>query len=349
MIGSDAHIELRRRIAAGELLAPMCYFASPPLGAHMVKTSQLAEELVRGFKQKGFDLIKSHRVIAFPIYETIQYTAKEVGIPVAGHVDNEVGLGRALKAGMQIEHMDGMLAELVPQDLRMTFVQMPTPEVREAADVTKIPEVVARLKQAGTTVTPTLALFETIADVKTPTEDLLKKPELKYILPAAVKAWGGQRQQNVDEGPFASGGLGAWFTKTRAAFVAELAKQGVPLMAGSDSPQFFLVTGFALHEELASLVKAGLTPEQALRAATANPAAYLRSLPNRGSAVGIEPDFGEIAVGKRADLVLLSADPTHDIVNTRKIEAVCVRGRYLDRSTLDALLTEVEASVKPKT
>jgi hypothetical protein len=225
---------------------------------------------------------------------------------------------------------------------------MPTPEVRDQADAAKIPEVVARIKKSGVWVTPTLALFEVIADTKTPNEQMLGKPELKFILPNAVKMWAGQRQHSMEEGPFTGSGLGAWFTKTHASFVAEMNKQGVPLMAGSDSPQFFLVTGFALHEELASLVKAGLTPIEALKTATANPAQYLRSLPNGGSAVGIEADFGTIAAGKRADLVLLSADPTVDIANTRKIEGVCVRGKWVDRAALDGLLAEVEASVQPK-
>jgi imidazolonepropionase-like amidohydrolase len=348
MVGADAHIELRRRMATGELLGAMCYFASPPMSVQMVKSPEQARELVKAFKNKGFDLVKSHRVLVPEVYEAIQEAAKAEGIPVAGHVDNEVTLDRALKAGMQIEHLDGTLAELVPEEAREGWAQMPTPEVRDQADAAKIPEVVARVKKSDVWVTPTLALFEVIADTKTPNQQMLSKPELKYILPNAVKMWAGQRQHSMEEGPFTGSGLGPWFTKTRAAFVAEMKKQGVPLMAGSDSPQFFLVTGFALHEELASLVKAGLTPTDALKAATANPATYLRSLSNGGSAVGIEADFGTITAGQRADLVLLSADPTANIANTRKIEGVCVRGKWLDRAALDALLAEVEASVQPK-
>ncbi|HYE62294.1 MAG TPA: amidohydrolase family protein [Phycisphaerales bacterium] len=348
MIGHDAHIELRRRMATGELVGPLCYFAGPPMNAQAHKTADKAREAVAAQKARGFDLIKSHRVIVPQVYEAIQNTAREQRIAVAGHVDNEVGLDRALAATMQIEHMDGLLAAICPPGAEHGWAQMPAPHVKDAADLTQVPAVVARIKKAGVTVTPTAALFDLIADVNTTNETLLKKPGIKYIMPNAVKQWEQQRQHTVDNGPFSDGELGPWFTRVRAAFVAELNKQGVPLMAGSDSPQFFLVTGFALHEELEALVRAGLSPAQALKAATATPADYLRSLPNKGSGAGIDPDFGVIAAGKRADLVLLSADPTNDIANTRKIEAVCVRGKWLDRAALDDLLKQIEASVAPK-
>ncbi len=201
------------------------------------------------------------------------------------------------------------------------------------------------MKAAGVWATPTLALFEMIADVKTPTAELVARPENKYILPKALTQWGMQRDHNRAEGPFAERGLGDWFTATRARMVKEMKEQGVPMMAGSDSPQFFLVTGFALHDELGALVRAGLTPLEALHAATAAPAEYLRGLPGQGSGVGVAPDFGRVEVGLRGDLVLLGDDPTRDVSATRKIEGVVVRGKWLDRAALDGLLAEVVKSV----
>jgi len=116
-------------------------------------------------------------------------------------------------------------------------------------------------------------------------------------------------------------------------------RAGVPILAGTDVGNPFVYPGFSLHDELGLLVEAGLTPAAALRAATLDPARYL----------GVADSLGSVARGKRADLVLLDADPLADIANTRRIRAVVARGRYLDRAALDALLAEAKrvASVRP--
>jgi imidazolonepropionase-like amidohydrolase len=105
------------------------------------------------------------------------------------------------------------------------------------------------------------------------------------------------------------------------------------MVAGTDVPVMPLVPGFALHRELGLLVEAGLTPMQALQAASRNAA----------DAAGRLAEVGTIERGKRADLVLLDADPLAAIGNTRKIRAVLSRGRVLDRSTLDRMLSDAEA------
>jgi imidazolonepropionase-like amidohydrolase len=94
--------------------------------------------------------------------------------------------------------------------------------------------------------------------------------------------------------------------------------------------------GFSLHDELANFVEAGFTPMESLQTATSNPARFL----------GLESSLGSIEAGKIADLVLLNANPLDDIHNTRKISAVVVNGRVLDRKALDQLLQQVEASAK---
>jgi imidazolonepropionase-like amidohydrolase len=110
----------------------------------------------------------------------------------------------------------------------------------------------------------------------------------------------------------------------------------VPLLAGTDSPIVRNIPGFSLHDELRCLVDAGLKPIEALAAATINPARFL----------GMEKECGTVERGKRADLVLLSADPLRDISNTTRIEAVVADGRLYDRHALDAILAGVEAAAK---
>jgi imidazolonepropionase-like amidohydrolase len=105
--------------------------------------------------------------------------------------------------------------------------------------------------------------------------------------------------------------------------------RGVPIMAGTDTPVLPLVPGYSLHDELALLVRdAGLTPREALRAATATPAAFM----------GMGASLGQLSPGMLGDLVLLDADPTVDISATRRVRAVVSRGVVYDRAALDRLL-----------
>ena len=107
-----------------------------------------------------------------------------------------------------------------------------------------------------------------------------------------------------------------------------------PILAGTDVPNPYVFPGFSLHDELALLVAAGLTPMQALRAATLNPAKYL----------GMSDSVGTIEKGKLADLVLLDANPLDDIRHTQRIRAVIANGRYFSYEALRGLLTQAETA-----
>jgi imidazolonepropionase-like amidohydrolase len=119
-------------------------------------------------------------------------------------------------------------------------------------------------------------------------------------------------------------------------FLYEARQAGVKMLAGTDVPTTGTFLGFSLHDELALLVEEyRMTPMEALRSATALPAAFL----------GLDASVGTIEVGKHADLVLLNADPLADIANTRRIDMVIVGGREFDRSTRERLLSEIAASI----
>jgi len=115
----------------------------------------------------------------------------------------------------------------------------------------------------------------------------------------------------------------------KLALVRAMHRAGVPFLAGTDLGSYHLRGGPSVHDELELLVRAGLTPMQALQAATRNPARVL----------GLEHLLGTVEEGKRADLVLLEANPLRAIRNTRKIWAVVVNGRLFDRAALDRLAT----------
>jgi imidazolonepropionase-like amidohydrolase len=120
--------------------------------------------------------------------------------------------------------------------------------------------------------------------------------------------------------------------------VGEMQKAGVGILAGTDDINPYCFPGFSLHDELALLVKAGLTPMEALRAATVNPAKFLNKMNT----------LGTVEEGKLADFVVLNADPLEDIQNTKKIHAVVVRGRLLNRKDLDRTLEEVATAARVK-
>ena len=120
--------------------------------------------------------------------------------------------------------------------------------------------------------------------------------------------------------------------------MARMRRAGMPFLAGTDAAPIFPENrpGFSLHEEMAAFVEAGLTPAEALRTATLNPAKFF----------GATDSLGTVAAGKLADLVLLDANPLADIHNTTQIRAVVTNGRYYDRAALDRLMANVEALAK---
>ena len=123
------------------------------------------------------------------------------------------------------------------------------------------------------------------------------------------------------------------WVQVRNRIVKAIADSGGKIMAGSDTPEWFFGYGWTLHRELESLVAAGLTPHQALTAATVNPAEFLRAT----------KEWGTIEKGKRADLLLLTANPLEDIRNTSRIEAVSVGGRWLDEATRRRMIADATA------
>jgi imidazolonepropionase-like amidohydrolase len=129
---------------------------------------------------------------------------------------------------------------------------------------------------------------------------------------------------------------GGKHTKGHLQNIYNLHKAGVPLLAGTQSAMSYASPGTWLHDELYYFVQAGLSPFEALKTATVNPARFMRR----------EKDLGTIETGKLADLVLLDANPLTDISNTRKINAVVVNGRYLSRESLDKMLSDIEAKAK---
>lgn len=193
----------------------------------------------------------------------------------------------------------------------------------------------AGLRRTGTYQVPTLIINRSYSLMdSTWTDD----PRRRWVPRETLAEWDELRTETLEEyGPL---GIAAW--RDRYAHEAEMLRRmaaaGVGILAGSDaSNEPFVYVGASLHDELALLVEAGLTPLQALQSATLNPARYLEATDS----------LGTVAPGKLADLVLLDANPLEDIRNTSRIRAVVLNGRYLDREALDALLEQARHAANP--
>jgi imidazolonepropionase-like amidohydrolase len=346
MLGQPAHTRVREAIERGELPGPRIYAASPAIHQGNTRTTDEARQAVRAAHAAGFDLIKSHQLTDVEVWQAMQDEAARLGVPVAGHVTNAVGLSRALAARQEIEHLDGAFASLMPPGLPLDFGQFIPPAVIDAAEHATDAQVAALARSvadAHNYQVPTLAVLERAVDLETPFEELAA-PDQDYLAGWILDQWRQRRAQLPAAGWTPE--LVRRFISQRRRIVRAYYEAGVPVMAGSDTPQPFQIWGFGLIREIESLSAAGLGPTGALRAATVVPRDYFRSLQNGGSSLGWRADFGTVEVGARADLILLRGDPSRNLAALHAPQAVIAGGRMFDRNALDALLARASANGK---
>lgn len=332
MQGHPAHLALRERLARGELLGPRLYTAGPALGGNTA-TAEAAVKTVTDQKQAGFDLLKIQEGMSRPVFDAMAEAAHRVKIPFAGHVPGDVGLQRALEARYaSVDHLDGFVEALVkpgaPVDLANAGFFGSA--VLDHVDASRLDAVVAATKTAGTAVVPTETLIEnffTPASIDT----LFARPGLRYLPEQMVAGWEKQKRGFMTGAGAIPESQRERLYALRRTIIRKLQDAGVLLVLGADSPQVLNVPGLAIHRELALMVKAGLTPYDALATGTRNVATYF----------GTIDESGTVSRGKRADLLVLDANPLQDITNTEKRVGVFVNGRWLPRAEIDRMLGEL--------
>jgi imidazolonepropionase-like amidohydrolase len=329
MLGHPRHLELRARAARGELLSPTIYAAGPSFNGNSIPSPAAARRTVIEQKAAGYDLLKIHPGVSSEAFDTLVATAKRAGIPFAGHVPEEVGIARALEARYStIEHLDGYIEAMLREGAPVTAEQSAFfgLNLGEHLDESKLAGLVAATRKAGVWNVPTQVLLENLVLVGS-AEELAQRPEMRYVAPQTLAQWA-----EVKNGMLAETGSTAASARrtieTRRRLIKALHAAGAGLLLGSDAPQIYNVPGFSTHRELESLVAAGLTPYQALETGTRNIARYF----------GTERETGTIEKGKRADLVLLDADPLADIRNTTRRAGVMLRGRWLPQAEIERRL-----------
>jgi hypothetical protein len=291
------------------------------------------------------DFLSIDPYIPRPAYFALAQEARKIGIPFAGKVPYAVTVIEASDSGQRsVEQEDDMMRACTSREVRFG-AQLSDTATRRAADNPlqlgsqaksimsaydreRCQRVIETLARNHTWVTPTLVAYQPYAQGF---DTGSTHPGRSEYVPGIIQGgWLTKVNRKLRSGsPEVQSSFS--FLRTR-----ELNDAGVKLLAGTDAPHAFLYPGFSVHDELALLVQAGLSPLEALRTATYNPAQYLGALDS----------LGTIGKGKLADLVLLDANPLLDIHNTRRISAVVANGRVFDSTALAGLLRHVSAALR---
>jgi imidazolonepropionase-like amidohydrolase len=318
----DLILKMREATSSARVLGPRIVAAGPILDdapgdwpfRMRVRTAEEGKAAVQLLKRRGVDLIKVHNHTPRDAYFAIADEARRQHLPLAGHVPLKVTVEEAIEAGQHdIEHFSESRvwmqcsggASYHADRCRSLFALLATRRIWQ---------------------TPTLLAASELATIGTPASSV-PADQLPYATKSVRAMWAGV------QGMFATPDVVRMFrqrAETAAVVTNDMARAGVGILAGCDS----MIAGFCVHDELAAMVRGGMSPLAALQAATVNPARYLN----------LSETAGSVAPGRRADLVLVDANPLADIGNVRRVRAVVVAGRFLDRQALDTLLSEVRTA-----
>jgi imidazolonepropionase-like amidohydrolase len=319
MMGTPDQLDYRRRIASGELFGPTLFAVGPPFTGKNTDGPEDARAKVREYHAAGFDVLKIFPGLSRAEYDAILGTARELHMPISGHVPSSVGVRHAIESGQSIEHLDGYVEAI-------------------GGNRGRIPELVSLTREAGIWNSPTMDVWKTILGLRDPDELLRERPELRYLPRKLVDQWTTRVRELRRKSPVRAAleGLGLGTSAEdvvalRDSLLHALSSGGARLLLGSDSPQVFSVPGFSLAHEMEAMVAAGVPTWEVLLAATRNPAEYF----------GRSDEFGTVAVGKRADLILVDGDPLTDIRNVHRQSGVMVRGHWLPADEIKRRLDEI--------
>jgi imidazolonepropionase-like amidohydrolase len=341
----------RREVEEGSLSGPRILAAGPIVdgpggpwpGSTIVRNAAEARSAVDNIKAEGYDYVKVYSSLDREAYFAIADEARKDGISYAGHVPDVISAVEASNAGHKsIEHLYGisLACSTRENELRKLLAGPPNPKEQKAEldsfSEEKAVALFALFKKNGTWQVPTLVVMRN-ADLIGDSEyakTLPNSPRLRYVPHALKMMWNLALRFAGKPLPLEESTNNKRYFQWRLKVVGEMQKAGVGILAGTDTPNPFVYPGYGLHDELGLLVQAGLTPTEALQAATRNPAQFLGKLDSMGT----------IERGQIADLDLLDANPLEDIRNTQSLNAVVLGGRLIPRPGLDALLARAEAN-----
>ena len=328
MLGNPEAVATRDAIAAGKLVGPKLYVAGPALNGKVAPTPQDAERLVREQKAAGYDLLKILGGMPAPVYDSLMKTAHALKIDVAGHVPGEVGVRGAIAARQRsIDHLDQYIPALE--------LAADTPRDEEDRRIAAIAQATAK---SGTWNVPTMYLWDLFHNAETGEALRKRLTETRYLPRTMIDEWvrsknGRLRPPNdTPSGVGAFGQTGVRVMELRRKIFRALKAAHAPIALGTDSPQMFSVPGFSTHRELKLMVdELGYSPYEAIESGTRKVAEYF----------GTPAETGTIAQGKRADMILLEANPLTSIANTERRAGVIANGRWFPEREIQQRLEEI--------
>jgi imidazolonepropionase-like amidohydrolase len=320
-LGFPDQLELREQIGQGQLLGPTIFAAGPIMEGEpatmplmpIFRTPAEAVESVAWQKAQRYEFIKVYDNLTPETYAAILDAARGHGLPVVGHVPWQVGLEEVLAGGqLSIEHLTG-------------YIDPDTAQFRIPED--RLAEYARLTAAAGVWNCPTLVVYPLLG-LPTGSTQLEQQPGLAYVSPRIQAMWRLFHQQMKKSITYEGPDYADRIATLNRQMTKALYDNGAQLLVGTDAGNPYIVAGFSLHQELELMVAAGLTPYDALVAGTVNAAA----------ALGKAGEFGSIAVGQRADLILLDANPLEDVSNTTRRAGVMLRGHWFAEGQLQEML-----------
>jgi hypothetical protein len=357
MSGGPLFHTMQKKIDAGKLIGPHMCIGSPIIdgpkpiwpGSMAVGNAEEARAAVDKAAKQGAEFMKPYSLLPRDAYFALAEEAKKLDLPVFGHVPYSVTAEEATNAGQRsIEHMEGIIPGCSSQEQEilkamsayvdvMRTGKIPTVDTSalksNSYDEKKAQVLIADLAKHGTYECPTLIVLRATCDLLDPV--LKTDPRLAYMPKWMIAMWDPKKDFRFKNRTEAGNKLAKTQYEFKKSMVGKMHRAGNQFIAGTDVGNPYVYPGFSLHDELALLVEGGLTPMEALQAATNNAAMCMRR----------EKEIGTIEKGKLADMILLDADPLKDIHNTTKIAAVIQGGKVYNRAALDKMLED--AKVKP--
>ncbi len=304
---------------------------------------------VRQIKRGGGDFVKVYSHLTPQLYRDVVEVARREHLRVAGHIPYLVTAETVSRSGQHtVEHLLGIPVAVSRERDAMNALIAQTPLVDPFAyyyfmtemdwqasglyDPATAEAFFGLLRANRTWQVPTITVLRM---VNSPLGAFDDDPRLVYIPEAYRQPWAERHAIFAPKTPEQIE-IQARFLDSQIALVGAMEQAGVPLAAGTDCSNPYVIPGFSLHDELANLVQAGLTPMRAIQTATRDAARCL----------GIDHRHGTVTPGKAADFVVLDANPLHDITNTTRINAVVTRGRFIDRAEREQMLADVRAAAQ---
>lgn len=334
MRGTPQILQLQKEVSAGKTLGPTIYTTGPlvdgdpPIwsgsGTVVVTNAADARRVVSEQKRQGYNFIKVYNRLSPEAYAAVMDAAEQNELAVVGHIPREVGAEHVL------EKRQAMIAH--SEELFFTYFGAPRDQIDQQAqqyqlDHDKIPLIAEKTLKAGTALTPNLSFVAMTKEQLQDLNSILSDPEIEYLSEDVLEMW-------KSSNPTKRRDLETFVARERIKYplVRELtrhfANAGVLLLLGTDSSAPGMFPGKSAHLELQELVDAGISPYGALATGTRNAGAFIKRY------VKNSEQFGTVAIGQRADLVLLNKNPLENIVASRDIAGVMLRGHWFSADAL---------------